>query len=283
MKEKNIVTVVVTYNRKELLKECINSLKRQTYKNNIILIIDNNSTDGTKSYIKKLIDSNTVYINTGNNLGGAGGFNYGIKEALKYNPSNIWVMDDDCISNKDALQRLIDSANILKDNYSYLSSRVLWTNNKVCDINRQSLDRKLFDSYDLIEKGLLRIKTASFVSCFINVESIYKVGLPIKEFFIWGDDTEYTQRLSDYKPAYYVNNSIVHHKSKECNLPSIAEDTRDISRFYYLYKKLKKDHIKNILKNANNKKIKRIHIILKGSFNGRFFNPRIEYVNKDSE
>ena len=36
MKEKNIVIVAVTYNRKELLKECINSLKRQTYKNNII-------------------------------------------------------------------------------------------------------------------------------------------------------------------------------------------------------------------------------------------------------
>ena len=76
---KKVIAVIVTYNRKELLKESINALLKQNYKNLRILIIDNNSTDGTKEHIsEELKNENVIYENTGENLGGAGGFNYGM-------------------------------------------------------------------------------------------------------------------------------------------------------------------------------------------------------------
>ena len=81
---KKVVAIIVTYNRKELLRECIEALLNQDYKHCDILIIDNASTDGTREYINSVVDNKKViYINTGSNLGGAGGFNYGIKEAYK--------------------------------------------------------------------------------------------------------------------------------------------------------------------------------------------------------
>ena len=49
-KAKEVIAVVVTYNRKELLKECINALKKQSYKNCKILVVDNGSTDNTYDY-----------------------------------------------------------------------------------------------------------------------------------------------------------------------------------------------------------------------------------------
>lgn len=293
-----MICVVVTYNRKRLLAECLESLLNQSYQKFKIIIIDNNSNDNTYDYIKNFVDGNKVsYLNTKKNLGGAGGFNYGIKEAAKYNPSDIWVMDDDTIAKKDTLLNFINAKKTLKNNYSFLSSRVLWKDNTICKINKQTIDRNCLEFSNLLEKGIIRIKNSSFVSCFINIEAVYSVGLPIKEFFIWGDDTEYTERLSSYKPAYYINSSVVIHKSIETTLPAIEEDKRELFRFnylyrnlYYIYKKanrlskfryLQKKHIKNVIKKAKSRKLHRIFIILKGGITGKFFKPKIEYLKRN--
>ena len=115
---KKVIAVIVTYNRKELLKESINALLKQNYKNLRILIIDNNSTDGTKEHIsEELKNENVIYENTGENLGGAGGFNYGMKLAANMDCDYVWIMDDDCIVHKDSLQELVNSAEKLKDNF----------------------------------------------------------------------------------------------------------------------------------------------------------------------
>ena len=45
--ENTVCTVVVTYNRKDLLIKCIESLVNQTLKPQAIYIVDNNSTDNT--------------------------------------------------------------------------------------------------------------------------------------------------------------------------------------------------------------------------------------------
>ena len=76
---KSVAAVVVTYNRKELLKEAIDALLMQSVAEADVLVVDNASTDGTKDYIADYIDQGQIiYINTGENLGGAGGFNFGI-------------------------------------------------------------------------------------------------------------------------------------------------------------------------------------------------------------
>ena len=67
--------VVVTYNRIELLKHCLEKIKLQTF-NCDILVIDNNSNDGTHEY---LVSKKIPFYKTEVNIGGAGGFNLGIK------------------------------------------------------------------------------------------------------------------------------------------------------------------------------------------------------------
>jgi len=99
-----VIAVIVTYNRKELLKECITALLNQDYRNCDILVVDNASTDGTFDYISELLkNKRVIYKNTGANLGGAGGFNFGMKEAVNLGCDFVWVMDDDCMVHTDSL------------------------------------------------------------------------------------------------------------------------------------------------------------------------------------
>lgn len=59
------VEVVVTYNRKKLLKENISALLNQTFESHDVLIVDNNSNDGTGDMVSTIQDKRVKYYNTG--------------------------------------------------------------------------------------------------------------------------------------------------------------------------------------------------------------------------
>ena len=70
-----ICAVVVTYNRKQMLVECVEALLNQTIKPDKILVLDNASTDGTKDLlIEKDLFDKIVYKRLKNNMTAAGGF-----------------------------------------------------------------------------------------------------------------------------------------------------------------------------------------------------------------
>lgn len=295
---KKIAAIVVTYNRKELLKECINSLLALKKKDLDVFVIDNASTDGTYEEIKKWIDSEEIrYFDTQENLGGAGGFNYGLREALKDNYDYAWLMDDDTIVQKNTLDSMLEKSNLLKDNFSFLSSLAKWTDGSFCEMNRQLIDPDWFKYENHFRDGLVPIKHATFVSYFVNMSVAKKAGLPIKEFFIYGDDWEYSLRLSKIKPAYLNFESEVLHKmpsNKPANLISCPVDR--IDRYYYdhrnqnyiarkhLSTKKKVEfwtvrwpyHVMQILRKSPNHKWKRIWTLTKGEVAGKFFRPKVE-------
>ena len=295
---KDIAAIVVTYNRKILLLENIESLLKQTISHRLdIIIIDNNSTDGTFDTIKRYINNKKIiYINTGTNLGGAGGFHYGIKYASKRNYKFLWIMDDDCIPLNNALEQFLHYDKIIKDKYGFLSSKVLWKDNTICKMNVQR--KTVFRTLKDFESDIGDITMASFVSLFIPVEVIKFIGLPIKEFFIWTDDWEYTRRISKKYKCYLINKSTVIHKTKSNLGANIAlDELNKLNRYKYLYRNdvflYKREgikgilyeivrlsyHILRILFKSKNSKIKRIACIYKGTLRGIFFNPKIEYIN----
>ena len=295
---KKIAAVVVTYNRKELLAECLEALIKLNHDGLDIFVIDNASTDGTYEDIKKYIDGGKIkYFNTGDNIGGAGGFNYGIREALKGKYSYCWLMDDDTIVQKDTLDSLLSKAKLLNDDFSFMSSLAKWTDGNFCEMNRQLIDPDWFKYKDHFKDGLIPINHATFVSYFANMDVIKKAGLPIKEFFIYGDDWEYSLRLSKIKPAYLDFESEVLHKmpsNKPANIISCSVDR--IERYYYDHRNqnyiarnhlsAKKRiefwtvrwpyHVVQILRKAPNHKWKRIWTLTKGEIAGKFFRPKVE-------
>lgn len=292
-----IVAVVVTYNRKQLLKECIAALLKQTYKNCDVLVIDNCSTDGTERLVKTFTDERLSYINTGKNLGGAGGFQYGIREALKRNYDYLWLMDDDSIPTSDALEQLVNSAEQLAP-FGFLSSKVLWKDHSLCNMNipKVSLNHKLAKFSGSPQPIIM----ATFVSFFVPAKVVKEVGLPIKEFFIWADDLEFSRRISLKYKCYFIPNSVIIHKCKSNNGSNIVTDsTERLSRYKYAYRNevyvyrregiagwnhlfLKTAlHITKVLLKSKSEKKERLKIIIGSTKRGLDFDPQIEYFENN--
>ena len=106
--KKSVDCVVVTYNRLSLLKECIQAVKNQTYPIEHFFVIDNCSTDETWKYLQSIKNEKIFPIRLHKNMGGAGGFNIGLKTFIKQSISNyVWIMDDDTIPSTTALEYIM--------------------------------------------------------------------------------------------------------------------------------------------------------------------------------
>lgn len=294
-----IVALVVTYNRIELLRESIDALLAQTFPCDI-LIVDNASTDGTKEMVMSYVNSFAAvsYVNTGANLGGAGGFSFGIKECVERSYDYIWLMDDDTIPYPTALEKLIAAKEDLQGNFGFLSSLVVWTDGSMCEMNMPLVAEDWWSHAALIQQGRLAIKKASFVSFFVSVETVKKVGLPIKEFFIWFDDSEYSRRIVESGSVGYLigDSKVLHKMGSNSKVDIVLEDGERLQRYrmafrnrYYMNKgrglrTLIKYYIflfttiSGILRKSKNKKRKRIQIVLLGTIDGIRFHPHIEHI-----
>ncbi|WP_428026156.1 glycosyltransferase [Arcobacter sp.] len=220
-----ICTVVVTYNRYELLKECLDSLLNQTFKNDILLV-DNASTDGTGERIVEdgyLENKLLIYKRLEKNFGGAGGFYFGVKYALDNGYDYVWLMDDDAEPELNALELLI--SNLDDTRYSAYAPKTL-IGTKENNVVSAFGHRGIFDYENCLpafqkaidlkeyEKEKCEIEMASFVGILIPISSVKRIGLPEENFFIHHDDTEYSLRLVTLGKILMINDSVIYHKEK---------------------------------------------------------------------
>lgn len=235
----SVCAVVVTYNRKDLLLECLEALLKQTRPIQGMYIIDNFSTDGTpnvlleKGYIfelppdkftepwerefeiKNLTDGSTVkvhYVRMHENTGGAGGFYEGVKRGYEKGYDWLWLMDDDIEPDINCLLNL--SEYFLND--QVLVPLRLSKNGQIKEYAAIKYDLsnpfikdpraiKVCSKYQTIEELPIRIiiQDFSFEGPIINRKIIAKIGYPKKDFFIYADDTDYA-----FKVRYFAKENI---------------------------------------------------------------------------
>ena len=219
-KKNTIAAVVVTYNRKELLTECINALLKQTHKLDAIYIIDNASTDGTKEYLKekKLLDK-IKYFRLKENTGGAGGFNYGIDKAYRHYDW-IWAMDDDAIVYKDALEKLVNNKYFTDSKIGALVCNTIYPENMSSQdsptltsimINEKIFQNKKLDLEDF-NNNFVKISTFYLLGILFRTDIIDDIGNVNKDLFIQADDLDFTLRISKKYDIIWVKNSKLLHK-----------------------------------------------------------------------
>lgn len=300
---KKIAAIVVTYNRCELLKECISALQTSAVPVEII-IVDNASTDNTAETVQALLPAGGIsYFNTQKNIGGAGGFNFGMKKAYELGFDYFWLMDDDTIVEPETLSGLLKADEALAGNYGFLSSLALWKDGTDCYMNYHTIAMDWNLEKQRIRDGIVKVQTATFVSFFTTRQVAEKVGLPISEYFIWGDDTEYSGRIAREYPCFLVGKSQVLHKMEK-NIPSgrITDitDEKRIERMFYSVRndcctfrrtgwkgfvRYTVNTIRlflDVLSKSKEYKGRKLKIILKGYFSGVFFRPAIERVTTNA-
>lgn len=243
-----VTAVVVSYNREQLLQECLDGLYAQTRRPDHVIVVDNASTDHAVQVAKNHpIHAQVVCLRR--NVGGAGGFCAGIAEAVApimadYTPSGlnmtdeahyVWLMDDDTIPLPSALEELLVAVNdSIRANGmlpTVLGSKALWTNGQEHRMNKprprtfvQKGEPTLFG-----DDGTFQARSMSFVSCLINAGAIIGLArLPRAAYFLWNDDFEFTTALLKTGLGYYVPNSVVMHKTKVFG----SSDADPGARFY---------------------------------------------------
>lgn len=293
--DSKVAIIVVTYNRLKLLQEEIESLRKQTYHNTQIVVVNNGSTDDTLVWLEKQTDIITI---TQSNIGGAGGFYTGMKYAAENRYDYVWIMDDDVECQSDSLEQLMNVVDKIPD-LGFLCSRVFAIDKEtlmnVPDID----DKKRNGAYPIwlerIDEKLIRVKAATFVSVLVPVQRIYDLGLPIKEYFIWGDDMEYTNRISQKYNCYLVCDSIVVHKrvmAQSINFMT-EKDPKRIRNYYYnlrnsLINEIKYGKAKDVFikvcyllsvffKSLLHLDLRRVSVVMRAFFAALSFHPQIEF------
>jgi GT2 family glycosyltransferase len=180
------------------------------------LVVDNSSTDGTGELLRKQHRDVDV-ISLPVNQGGAGGFHEGISRARADAPDWIWLMDDDTIPTPACLEELLDGAErVAGSKPALLSSKVVWTDGRLHPMNQPGFERERTHLVvKASELGLMPLRTATFVSLLVSREAVDAFGLPLRRYFLWSDDIEYTARILRRAPGYLVPASVAVHKTRQ--------------------------------------------------------------------
>ena len=227
--------IVVTYNRRELLEECLTAVFAQQSAPDEVIVIDNASTDGTPELVRERFPAAHLE-RLAENLGGAGGFHRGLELGHARGHDWLWLMDDDTIPAPDALAALHAGIERAPEPPALVTSQVQWTDGRLHPMNMPVPRwRSMPEVADAARHGLVAVRSATFVSVLIARETVDRYGLPLARYFIWTDDTEYTARALRSERGYLVPESVVVHKTRT---PHTAIDDTG-GRFYF--------HVRNSL------------------------------------
>ncbi|MFQ5437983.1 MAG: glycosyltransferase [Paracoccaceae bacterium] len=205
-----LAAVVVTFNRLDQIRATVERLLAEPVDH--IVIVDNGSTDGTRAWLRSQDDTRLRTMLLDENLGGAGGFETGMRQAVaEYDPEWIVVMDDDARPQSGAIGafRKLDT-----NGYDAAAAAVYYPDGKICDMNRPVLNpfwhvrafiktalgggREGFHlgPSDYEARSSRTVDASSFVGFFVSRRAIDLVGYPDGKLFLYGDDGLYTLGLT---------------------------------------------------------------------------------------
>jgi GT2 family glycosyltransferase len=213
----NISVIIVSFNSREDLSECIPSLLSQSYPDYEIIVIDNNSGDGTSNFLERNYPSVKVIANK-ENYGPAKGYNVGITASGgKY----VVLLNPDTVVEKDWLLELVKAIES-DERIAACQSRVLLYGNPA-HINTEGNEVNYLGftwcrNYGQLSKHSHVIEETlglSVCSAILRRNTLEEVGWFDEDFFMYLDDTDLGLRmqLRGYKVVCNPR-SIVYHKYK---------------------------------------------------------------------
>jgi len=250
--KQRVATIIVTYNRQQMLGECLRALLKQTRLPDAILIVDNCSVDRTADLLleagliaekpKEIIGQNqrvenalqingqeikVIYLRLSKNCGGAGGFHIGLEMMYKDGFDWFWLMDDDVQMKPEALETLLTFSSISKciqpSKESPNGEEIYWEG--WLDLKFGSISRTADLSFHNGKKFTF-VNYGCFEGMLIHRDIVEKIGFPDERFFIVGDDLVYGLQASFYTNVIYVSQRLVIKKN-------FAQELSDFAIYYY--------------------------------------------------
>lgn len=231
----SVAIILVNWNGKDDTLACLSSLKVFSHQSSVFrtIVVDNGSTDNSVEVIQEKFPDVEV-IETGKNLGFAGGNNVGIRRALEWGADYVWLLNNDTVVDKNALVALVDAfidervdiagskiyfspgREYHKDRYDKRDlGRVLWYAGGIVDWQNMYASHR---GVDEVDKGQYdKTEETGFVtgcSMMVRKDVFEKIGLLDEKLFAYLEDLDFCLRAKQMGYAlFYVPQSVVWHKN----------------------------------------------------------------------
>ncbi|MBN1633700.1 MAG: glycosyltransferase family 2 protein [Ignavibacteria bacterium] len=211
----SVSIIILNYNGKHYLKECIDSVLSQSYRDFEIILVDNGSSDGSIEYVKQQFNDDRLKIfSTGENLGFTGGNNFGFCYA---NGDYIVLLNNDTVVEKNWLEELINSVKNF-ENAGLVQSLVLTEGipdkyyQKNGTVNLLGHNIMEIFGIDMNGNGEIFLASGSSLIFYKNILKQKNEIFP-EEYFLYSEDT-YLSLYSIFsgRRNYHTSKSVVHHK-----------------------------------------------------------------------
>lgn len=235
-----VIAITVTYNDAQHLKQCVAALLGQSYALSEVIIVDNNSNVHNKEIIEMLQKDNVHVLHLNENLGGAGGFEKGMEYARdNYAPDWYWIMDADAYPREDCLEKLLAHKND-KEQIGYLAPLIFGVDLQQYQLYHHKrlakyLERDLPLYYDYNKiPDVSDIIADAFVGPLFSKEAVKVVGIADGGLFIYGDDLEYTYRVTRKFPALLIKDAVINHRDQPA--ANGVQQPKNWWKDYYMYR-----------------------------------------------
>jgi GT2 family glycosyltransferase len=207
--------IILNYNGKEYLSDCLNSILCQSYQDFEIILFDNFSSDDSVKYVNENFSNERLSVITSErNYGFAGGNN----EALKYSKGDLIVLlNNDTIVDKDWLSELVKGINISED-IGMVQSLVLTDGIPLKYYEKNGtinlFGHNIMEVFEIQNSGIGEIFQINGCSLIIRKCVLAKInGLFLSEYFAYAEDTflSFKVKFAGYKILHNAK-SIVHHR-----------------------------------------------------------------------
>jgi GT2 family glycosyltransferase len=213
-----VTVVIVNHNRAGLLQECLASVLSQNYRNLEVLVVDNGSTDSSRSSVRAVDDHRIRLVALDHNTGFAGGCNEGIRRSRGH---LIALLNNDAVADPDWIYSLVEAMRS-RDRVAMCASKILFHGSEVIDkvghlmfADGQNRGRGTGEidrgQYDLPEETFFPDGCAALY----RKEAIEEAGGFDEDFFAYGDDADLGVRirLLGWDCLYAPDAKVIHRHS----------------------------------------------------------------------
>ncbi len=238
-----VYTIVLNWNRPELTLRCLASLDAVEYANHEVVVVDNGSTDDSVLRIRERYPPLRI-IETGANLGYAGGNNVGIRAAHEAGADYVLMLNNDAVLTPGCIGTLVAAAEA-DTAAGALSPKIMRFDGGIA-YEGASFDRRL--AYVSRHRGPtstdapVDVGFAPGTSLLIRMTAIQQTGLLDESFFLYWEDVEYSHRLTQHGwRLLYVPTALVHHEvggsSDEPGAHTSAMDYYNTRNFFWFVRR----------------------------------------------
>ncbi|MGZ7107764.1 MAG: glycosyltransferase family 2 protein [Methanobacterium sp.] len=256
MKDRPLVSIIIlNWNGKKVTEKCLTTLIDVTsYSNFNLIVIENNSSDGSAKFLSKKFGNKIDLICLNENLGFIKGNNHGIEYSfLKYHPQYIILLNNDTeIIEEDWLDKLIniidkdEKIGIIGPKLLFPDRRIQWSGRKkgcnTVNLILQTLTARMNPGFGENEKNapyanfIGEVNTISGACMVIKSDLIKKIGfLDLSLYPMYQEDVEYSLRAQEagYKVFYHGDVNIIHHEGYTEKLDTL-ENNMEMRQYWAL-------------------------------------------------